>query len=193
MNGPFHASQSTAIPALPAELELVIPPPLLLPGENLDHYLALRNAIFAELIPRSAIEWLLAVDIAEASWEIRRYRLLRQILLGRYREKAIGAALRQIDVRDTGADSQAIAEHHTIENVFSWRCDPIARDEIEVRLLAYGFDQNSISMEVYVQARETFTVFEGLLNAAQLKRMLLLKEIRQYRGDSSRKAYANRL
>jgi hypothetical protein len=61
------------------------------------------------------------------------------------------------------------------------RIDPIATTEIETRLAAYGFDQQAISTEVYVQAREMFVLFEGLLNAAQTKRVLLLREIRNPR------------
>jgi len=38
---------------------------------------------------KSAIEWLLAVDRVELSWEIERYRLLRHRVLMQYREKAI--------------------------------------------------------------------------------------------------------
>lgn len=186
MNGPLPQSQLESSVALPAELEPLLPPPLLLPGEKLDQYLTLRNAILAELAPRSAIEWLLAIDIAEAAWEIQRYRLLRHSLLSIHRQKAIEVALRRIDVRDTGPDSQATAERHTEENALSWRRDPIARHEIEARLLDYGFDQSSINTDVYVQARETFVLFEGLLNGAQLKRMVLLKELKQYRTDTSR-------
>ena len=51
-----------------------------------DHYQALRQAIFADLAPRSAIEWLLAIDVAELSWEIQRYRRLRHTLLETYRQ-----------------------------------------------------------------------------------------------------------
>jgi hypothetical protein len=50
------------------------------------------------IAPRSALEWLLAIDVAELSWEIPRYRLLRHGLLEAYRQKAIEAALRRIDM-----------------------------------------------------------------------------------------------
>ncbi|WP_247317982.1 hypothetical protein [Bradyrhizobium sp. 141] len=62
----------------------------------------------------------------------------------------------------------------------SWRIDPIAATEIDARLAAYRFDHHAIS-EVYVQAREVLVLFEGLLNAAQTKRILLLREIRNQR------------
>lgn len=59
--------------------------------------------------------------------------------------------------------------------------DPIATTEIDARLAAHGFDQHAIRTEFYVQAREMVVLFEGLLNAAQTKRMLLLREIRNQR------------
>ena len=58
MNGPFQTAQQLTATVLPAEFEVLAPPPLLLPGENLERYHALRQAIFADLAPRSAIEWL---------------------------------------------------------------------------------------------------------------------------------------
>ncbi|WP_249151336.1 hypothetical protein [Bradyrhizobium liaoningense] len=78
MNGLFQTARELTVTALPVEFEALAPPPLLNPGEHLEHCQALRQAIFADLAPRSAIEWLLAIDVAELSWEIRRYRLLPQ-------------------------------------------------------------------------------------------------------------------
>ncbi|WP_409192508.1 hypothetical protein [Bradyrhizobium sp. RDM4] len=154
---------------------------MLLPGETLAHYQALRQAIFADIAPRSAIEWLLAVDIAELSWEIQRYRVLRHKVLETYRQKAIEAALRSIDMVGIARGFEDEAEYYTLQNALSWRIDAAAATEIDTRLANYGFDQHAINTEVYVQAREMFVLFEGLLNAAQTKRMLLLREIRNAR------------
>ncbi|TFV71246.1 hypothetical protein E4K64_27950 [Bradyrhizobium frederickii] len=185
MNSPFQTARELTATALPAEFAALAPPPLLLPGEHLDHYHALRQAIFADLAPRSAIEWLLAIDVAELSWEIQRYRMLRHKLLETYRQKAIEAALRQIDMVGIDPDFEHQAEYYTQQNALSWRIDPIAATEIDARLAAYGFDQDAITTEVYVQAREVLVLFEGLLNAAQTKRMLLLREIRHQRFVSA--------
>ena len=169
MNRPFPLSHQFI--ALPVEFEALAPPPLLLPGESLEHYELLRQAIFADLAPRSAIEWLL---VAELSWEIQRYRVLRHKLLETYRQKAIEAALRRIDLAGIVSECQAEAECYTLQNALRWRIDAIAATEIDTRLASYGFDQHAISTEVYVQAREMLLLFEGLLNAAQTKRVLLL-------------------
>ena len=181
MNGPLPTAHQLTTAALPVEFEALAPPPLLLPGESREHYLMLRQAIFADLAPRSAIEWLLAIDVAELSWEIQRYRMLRHRLLETCRQKAIEATLRRIDLVGIGPERQDEAEYYTLENALSWRMDPIATIEIDARLASHGFDQHAITTEVYIQARDFLLLFESLLNAAQAKRMLLLREIRNQR------------
>src|SRR5205085_9278545 len=113
--------------------------------------------------------------------EIQRYRLLRHKLLEARRQQAIEAALRRVDLVGIVPECQDEAAYYTLQNALSWRMDPIATTEIETRLAAYGFDQHAISSEVFVQVREMFVLFEGLLNAAQTKRMLLIREIRNQR------------
>ncbi|WP_247312226.1 hypothetical protein [Bradyrhizobium sp. 141] len=114
--------------------------------------------------------------------------MLRHKLLETYRRKAIEAALRRIDMVGIDPDFEDRAAYYTQQNALSWRIDPVAATEIDARLAAYGFDQDAITTEVYVQAREVLALFEGLLNAAQTKRMLLLREIRNQRflGGSMR-------
>jgi hypothetical protein len=181
MNGLFSNVSPPAASVIPVEFHALCPAPQLLPGESIDHYRALQAVIFQDIAPQSAIEWLLAIDVAELSWEIQRYRILRHKLLDSYRQKAVEMTLRQIDVAGIAPNFKDDAERYTIQNALDWRLDPIAADEIEARLASYGFDQHAISLEVYVQAREIFTLFETLLNAAQLRRLFLLKEINSRR------------
>lgn len=181
MNGPFENATLPAASAVPVEFQALCPAPQLLPGERISHYRALQAVIFHDIAPQSAIEWLLAIDVAELSWEIQRYRILRHKLLESYRQKAIEMTLRRIDVAGIASNFKEDAERYTIQNALDWRVDPIAAEEIEARLASYGFDQHAISLEVYVHARETFTLFETLMNAAQLRRLFLLKEINSRR------------
>ncbi|GEC55731.1 hypothetical protein ABIF38_007529 [Bradyrhizobium japonicum] len=183
MNGPVPAARQLAVAALPLELEALIPAPLLLPGESLEAYHALQQAVFADIAPRSALEWLLTIDIAELSWEIRRYRLLRHALLEDHRQQAIEAALRRIDLVGIAPEFKEDASRHTRQNALSWRSDHSAASEIEARLASYGYDQHALNWEVFAQARDIFLMFEGLLIGAQKRRTYLLKEI-----DSRRNA-----
>ncbi|MDF0497961.1 hypothetical protein [Bradyrhizobium yuanmingense] len=147
----------------------------------MDERRVLQAVIFRDLDPQSAVEWLLAIDIAELSWEMQRYRVLRHRVLNTFRQKAIEMTLRRVDIAGIVPEFRDIAGTYTIANALDWQLDPSAAREIEGRLESHGFDQHAISMEVYVQAREILSLFESLLNGAQLRRLLLLKEINNLR------------
>lgn len=181
MNADLDRLQTHTVTALPTEIEAMRPPPQLLPGESIDHYHGLQAAVLRDINPRSAIEWLLAFDIAELSWEMLRYRILRHRLLSTYRQKAIETMLRRVDVAGIAPDLQDLAQIYTVKNALDWQLDRSAALDIEARLKAQGYDEHAISMEVYVQARETLSLFEALLNGAQLRRLLLLKELSNLR------------
>jgi hypothetical protein len=176
MNAPFDITTDPTPFCMPEGLEAFARPPSLLPGERPEQYEALRSAVFCEIAPRCAIEWLLTIDLVELSWDIQRYRILRHRVLENYRQKAIEQALRRIDCAGIPAAYEDTARHYTKQNALSWRHDREAAAEIEARLASYGFDQNMIS-EVFVQAREVFFMFESLLISAQQRRIVLLREI----------------
>lgn len=116
---------------------------------------------------------------------MQRYRILRHRLLSTYRQKAIEMTLRRIDVAGIAPDFQDVAEIYTIGNALDWQLDASAALDIEARLRSYGFDQHAISMEVYVQAREVLALFESLLNGAQLRRLMLLREMNNIRRSQT--------
>jgi hypothetical protein len=49
------------------DLATLAPPPALLPGESIERYQLMRQAILSDIAPKSAIEWLLTVDVIELS------------------------------------------------------------------------------------------------------------------------------
>lgn len=161
------------------------PPPALLPGESIERYQLMRRAILSDIAPKSAIEWLLAVDVVELSWEIERYRLLRHQILIQYREQAIEQCLRRIDLIEISSDSNGQAHQQIRRNAWSWRNDLDAAHEIEARLAAHGFDQSTISAESLAQAREFYFLFQTLLDTAQSRRVSLLREIKFHRAGSN--------
>ena len=124
MNGPDSLPQPQSASVLPPQFEALCPPPQLLPGENVNHYHALQGAIFRDLAPQSAIEWLLPIDIAELSWEMQRYRVLRHRFLNTYRQKAIEMTLRRVDVAGIAPDFRA--ELYTFNNALDWQLDASA-------------------------------------------------------------------
>jgi hypothetical protein len=180
MNATFKPDIAIAY-VLPDNLEELAPPPSLLPGESLERYQFMRRAIFSDIAPASAMEWLIAIDVVELSWEIERYRLLRHKILERFREQAIEDSLRRIDMVEIPPERQEVANLYIRQNASNWRTDPDAACEIEARLTAHGIDQMTINAETYVQAQEILILFQALLDAAQTRRVSLLREIRLLR------------
>ena len=61
-------------------------------------------------------------------------------------------------LRGHSGDFEPIASLYTKQNALSWGCDREPASESEARLAPYGFDQNTVTAEVFVQAREVLTM-----------------------------------
>jgi len=71
------ARTSCASLTLPAQLMPFSEPSLLLPGENLRDFETIRQMMLDDIQPQTNIEWLWTLDLVELSWEILRYRNLK--------------------------------------------------------------------------------------------------------------------
>jgi hypothetical protein len=178
-------TQTTSSRALdmvvPAVFNRVVQPACLMPGEHLDDYEAIRDMIIQEIAPQSGIEWLWAADLIELSWDIVRYRALRQKVLKVRRQDAIDAMLQRLDLPGIPYPSRQSARDQTKLNAEKWRTDPVAHAEIENRLTTQGIDEGSVNAEVLIQSRELFIMFDSLIQSAQTRRILLLREINRRR------------
>jgi hypothetical protein len=141
----------------------------------------MRDAVIGDIQPRTTIEWLWVSDLVELSWDILRYRRLRQKILETSREIAIQSMLERIDLAGIDEDSRQPAREYIRQNVAEWRSDPSSAIEIERRLLAHDIDTDTINLEVIVRSRELYLLFDTLLNSAQNRRIALQREIESRR------------
>ena len=188
MNAPINSTiprNSPGVP-MPAFLEAIARPISLLPGEDPREFEAIRDAIIHDIAPRSGIEWLWTFDLIDLSWDVQRYRSLRQKVLEMHRQSAIERLLQRLDLPGISLKSLKPARHHIRRNAAQWRDDPEAAAEIEDRLASNGIDSESINLEVFVQSREIFSMFDLLINSAQRRRLLLLREINNRRASVTR-------
>jgi hypothetical protein len=166
---------------VPAIFHRVVQPAFLMPGESLNDYEAIRDMIIQEIAPQSGIEWLWAADLIELSWDIVRYRALRQKMLEIRRRDAIDAMLQRLDLPGIPHPFRQSARDQTRLNAEHWRTDPIANAEIENRLTTQGIDEGSVNAEVLIQSRELFIMFDSMMQSAQARRIMLLREINRRR------------
>ncbi len=161
----------------PAELMPFSEPSFLLPGEDLRDYEAIRQMMVDDIQPQTNIEWLWTLDLIELSWEILRYRRLKNRILDTHRVAAIDAILRRLDGEGMPAEAMAMVQMQAKRTAAEWRDDPEAAIDIEARLYRSGFDNIGINAEVFIQAQESFEMFDQLILLAQNRRIGLLREI----------------
>jgi hypothetical protein len=83
--------------SMPAELRAFSEPCSLLPGESRSDFEVIRQMMIDDIQPETNMEWLWTLDLIELSWEILRYRSLKQRVLAEYRHSAIRAILLRLD------------------------------------------------------------------------------------------------
>jgi hypothetical protein len=71
--------------SIPAELKSFAEDTCLLAGESRREFENIRCMIIDDVRPKTHIEWLWILDLAEMSWEILHYRCLKQKILESYR------------------------------------------------------------------------------------------------------------
>ena len=172
--------ESGSVPAritIPAQLKAFSDISCLLPGEKPKDFETIRQMMIDDIQPENNLEWLWLLDLAELSWEILRYRQLKQRIIEAYRERAIEAILLRLDSPGLPTEHSKELQFHIRKNAVDWRDDPAAAAEIEARLLRHNFNAEAISAEAYCQAQEAFTLFNDLMRSAQNRRIALLREI----------------
>ena len=163
--------------SVPAELMFLMEQPCLLPGENRRDFEALRQMMIEEIRPETKIEWLWLLDLVERSWEIFRYRRLKQRILDTFRQAAIASTLHRINGVGIPQEMSEEVRARSIRAAAEWKEHPDAAVEIEAHLARNGFDETAINAQVFIQAQREFAMFDGLMHAAQHRRMALFREI----------------
>jgi hypothetical protein len=182
-------------PSIPNELKVFAELPCLLPGENRRDYELLRQMMIDDIQPRTNIEWLWTFDLIELSWEVLRYRRLKQKVLETNRAAAIESILWDLDGTCLPAGTSDVSRLQNKRNAIEWRDDPKAAAEIEQRLRRHGWDAVAISAQVFVQARDAFSMLDDLMSAAQGRRIAILREIgaRRERAKRAQNAFESRM
>jgi hypothetical protein len=171
MNGPVHGL------SVPAEFRTFEEPCCLLPGESRREFELIRQMIIEDVGPRTNIEWLWTLDLIELSWEILRYRRLKEKTLQVYRGNAIASLLQRLDGAGMPAHNRIMVQVYCERAASEWCEDQEAASEIEARLERNGFDSAAINTEVFAKAQLAFGLFDQLMQSAQHRRVMLLREI----------------
>jgi hypothetical protein len=119
VNAPINLESARYYP-IPAQFRSLLKSPRLLPGESRADYVRIRRMMIDEVSPQSGIEWLWTIDLIELSWDVVRYRSLREKTLEAYREAAVYSLLQRVDSWGMPAADREMVQLHTRRNaIFS--------------------------------------------------------------------------
>ena len=158
------------VSTVPAALKSLEEPSCLLPGESRREFEFIRQMIIEDVCPKTNLEWLWTMDLVELSWEIFRYRRLRERILHAYRAKAVASILQRLDGAGIPTQAKSMVQAYSERSAVEWCHDP-------ERLERNGFDQATINAEIFLQVRKAFEWFDAMMHAAQNRRIALLREI----------------
>ncbi len=170
----------------PNEIRAFMEQPSLLLGENQRDYEILRQMVIDDIQPRTNIEWLWTLDLIELSWEVLRYRRLKQKVLETSRAATIESILWDLDGAALPTGTLAALRLQNRRSATEWRDDPKAAAEIEECLARHGWDAAAINALVFVQARDAFSMLDNLMSSTQSRRIALLREMGARREFSKR-------
>jgi hypothetical protein len=172
--------------SVPEDLKIFEESTSLLPGENRQKFEVIKKMIINDIRPKTNLEWLWVLDLVELSWEILRYRRMKEKILEIQRVDAIASILQRLDGVGMPSQRQTFVQSCSRRSSVEWREDSAAASEIEARLTACGFDAAAINAEVFLLAQIPFGFFDGLMQSAQSRRINLLREITVHRLLESR-------
>jgi hypothetical protein len=160
-----------------ADLEEIVGPPPILPGENEATYRSLYQRIRNAIEPADTIEEILARDVTDLSWEISRLRRLKEKLMTISAHSGLKHLLIVLKPEDA-----SVLEHQWV------RRQPKALKTVEQILAAAGLDSEAIWAQTLTVRLDDFERIDRMIMQKEARRNTALREV-----DRRRAAAAERL
>ena len=183
---------------IPADLQPLFDDPPLLSTENSGQYRSLLDQIAKCVKPKDVIEWLWVRDIVDLSWEIRRLRRFKVLIIELARQKRIsdfGAPtdLRFVPAISVTVNGQPISDFirdHPISEFGEPISDPgkpVSKKKVKkTRKRKPKLDTESDSASLFQECISDYQCVDRLLAAAEVRRNEALHEIELRRDRIAR-------
>jgi hypothetical protein len=178
---------------LPTELAKLFGDPPLVGNEAREDYNKFFEAIADAVNPADAIAWLYVRDITDLSWEIKRERNLKRLVLAHaYRGKVRACLTPQLPrtgiltgILQVWGEQEVDAEtersrSEVNKKVDQWDSDPRARRRIDNELAEQGYDAEYILREALNDVADLIDAIDRRIASYELRRMAALRATEHY-------------
>jgi hypothetical protein len=158
---------------IPADILSVFGNPPLLSTEDPQIYWGLLSRVAQDIGPKHAIEWIWVKDIVDLSWEIRRLRPFKALLIEQIRSERISKI--QYDWGYVKIPSSIFPE----QEEYKWSQEEYERQLKKRKSPKLNTERDSAM--AFLGTIESYEKVDKLLASAELRRNILLREIQFYR------------
>lgn len=178
---------------IPADLRPLFDDPPLLSTENFSQYRSLLDQIAKCAKPKDVIEWLWVRDIVDLSWEIRRLRRFKVLIIECARQKRIS----DFGVNRDGpvpaicvtVDGRPISDFDSVDSQLIPRVDqPLSKKKVKkTRKRKPKLNADSDSASLFQECISDYQCVDRLIAAAEVRRNAALYEIETRRDSLARR------
>ena len=137
-------------------------------GEQEGEYYDISDMMFQDLVPRSYIEQLFAIDLVDITFEILSLRRVKVALKAMSYGEAIEALLRRALLSDAPVGAEKLLRIEAKLEAKKWRENPESRPAIQARLTKMGIDDDAILAEMFAQSRTALPARSSRIRASGL-------------------------
>lgn len=145
----------------------------LIPTESEDDFVTLRMALVCGIAPKGILEEIFVAELAAHTWEIRRLRRCRTLIVKMAFENALIELLSRIENVADEADCAALAR--------AWFTEPSAKRKVTDLLAKIQLDENAIVAQAKRAAFNDLQQLDRMISLQQSLRDKLLRSLVKYR------------
>jgi hypothetical protein len=161
------------------ELSQIFGEPALVGLEKLEVYNALLSSIASAIKPVDSIGWLLAKEVTDLQWDIRRERIIKADMIKYFQKEVVSKLIKTLaPPRQLPTAIQRIFVAD--DDLTLWETDPEARTKIDKALAEKGHTASAILAKAYMQGASQIDAIDKRIAGYERRRDAALREAGQW-------------
>jgi hypothetical protein len=128
-------------------------------------------------IEANLIDWLYTKDVADLSWQIRRERAALASVVKSFHTEVVRDLLKATADASNPLEAAVYRIFSASDDAQRWASDPVARKEIDARLIANGHLPPAVLAEAYMRGAAHIEAIDKRIASYEARRVGIVREI----------------
>jgi hypothetical protein len=162
---------------IPDSLVEFLDDPPLVGDETRESYEIFFEAVVAGVKPANPIDWLYTKDVVDLSVQIRRERTILAGVVRFFQTEVVRDLLKATADASNPLEAAVYRIFNASDDSQRWASDPIARKEIDARLIAKGHPPSAVLAEAYMRGASHIDAIDKRIASYEARRVGIVREI----------------